>query len=227
MAVIASGSRVDEKKIRAQLKKWQERLLDLTKSNPLLGLNRSRVSKLRLTAPSLTDVFSQIIVAESEIRLPMAVRRSQRNLSDSAAAAQADGYEIEPGDVEFDTTPVELARKLRRIHDNARTSVEERGVTTLHLTFGALSWHDEWLGESISPIWMVPAQLISRGPNAPLRLTLADDEMQLNPALELYLRERHKINLPELPEEPTDDSVTRYLNAVQRAVREHQWSVTQ
>jgi len=226
VAGIASESRIDEKKIRAQLKKWQERLLDLTKGNPLLGLNRSRVSKLRVTAPALNEIFSQVVVAESEIRLPMAVRRSQRTLLDDAEAGQTGGYEIEPGDVEFEAVPVELARKLRRIHGNARTSVEERGVTTLHLTFGALSWHDDWLGESISPIWMVPAQLVSKGPNAPLRLTLADEEMQLNPALELYLRERHKINLPELPEEPTDDSVTRYLNAVQLAAKDQHWSVT-
>jgi len=222
----ASGSQVDEKKIRAQLKKWQERLLDLTKGNPLLGLNRSRVSKLRVTAPALDEIFSQIVVAESEIRLPMAVRRSKRTLFDGAGGGQTDGYEIEPGDVEFEATPVELARKLRRIHDNARTSVEERGVTTLHLTFGALTWHDDWLGESISPIWMVPVQLVSKGPNAPLRLTLADEEMQVNPALELYLRERHKITLPDLSEEPTDDSVSQYLNAAQRAVRDHQWSLT-
>jgi very-short-patch-repair endonuclease len=225
VAVIAGGSPVDEKKIRAQLKKWQEMLLDLTKGNPLLGLNRSRVSKLRVTAPAQDEIISHLVVAESEIRLPMAVRRSQRPLLDGGEAGQTDGYEIEPGDVEFEATPVELAKKLRRIHDNARTSVEERGVTTLHLTFGALSWHDDWLAESISPIWMVPAQLVSKGPNAPLRLILADEEMQLNPALELYLRERHKINLPELPEEPTDDSVTQYLNAAQHAVKDHQWSV--
>lgn len=226
MSGIASGSQVDEKKIRAQLKKWQERLLDLTKGNPLLGLNRSRVSKLRVTAPALTELFSQII-AQSEIRLPMAVRRSQRTLLNGAESGQAEGYEIEPGNLEFEATPVELARKLRRVHDNAHTSVEERGVTTLHLTFGALNWNDDWLGESISPIWMVPVQLVNKGPNAPLRLTLADEEMQLNPALELYLRERHKLNLPDLPEEPTDDSLTQYLNAVQRAARDHQWLVTQ
>jgi hypothetical protein len=47
----AAGIGVDEQKIRAQLKKWQEHLLDLTKGNPLLGLNRSRVSKLRLADP--------------------------------------------------------------------------------------------------------------------------------------------------------------------------------
>lgn len=226
MSGIASGSQIDEKRIRAQLKKWQERLLDLTKGNPLLGLNRSRVSKLRVTRPSLNEIFRDIILAEAELRLPMAVRRSQRLLLDGAEPGETEGYEIEPGDVEFEATPVELARKLRRIHDNARTSVEERGVTTLHLTFGALSWHDDWLGESISPIWMVPAQLVSKGPNAPLRLTVADEEMQLNPALELYLRERHKITLPELPEDPTNDSLSGYLDAVQDAATDQRWSVT-
>ena len=90
MAGIASGSQVDEKKIRAQLKKWQERLLDLTKGNPLLVLNRSRVSKLRVTGPALNGIFSEIVVAESEIRLPIAVRRSQRTLLDDEEAGQTD-----------------------------------------------------------------------------------------------------------------------------------------
>jgi hypothetical protein len=96
--------------------------------------------------------------------------------------AQTEEYVIEPGDVELAASPLELLRRLRRIYDNARTSVEERGVTTLHLTFGTLNWQDDWLGEWISPILMVPVQIISKGPNAPLRLTVADEEMQLNPA---------------------------------------------
>jgi very-short-patch-repair endonuclease/DNA polymerase III delta prime subunit len=157
----------------------------------------------------------------------MAIRREQRSLLEGPGTGQGDSYEIEPGDVEFEATPVELARRLRRIHDNARTSVEERGVTTLHLTFGALNWQDDWLGESLSPIWMLPVQLVSKGPSAPLRLTLADEEIQLNPALDLYLRERHKVTLPELPEDPTGDSLARYLGDVQRAVEDQRWSVSQ
>src|ERR1019366_2458650 len=109
---------------------------------------------------------------------------------------------IESGDVTFDAKPVDIMRRLRRIHDNARTTLEERGVTTLYLTFGTLSWKDDLLGESVSPLWMVPCEFESKGPDAPLRLSLADEESQVNPALEYYLRERHKITLPELPDEP-------------------------
>jgi len=225
LAGTAATSPVDEQKIRAHLKKWQERLLDLTKGNPLLGLNRSRVSKLRIIRPEPSELFNTVVVNESEIRLPMAVRQPQQPLLEDRSGQQGQGYEIESGDVEFAASPLELARRLRRIHDNARTSVEERGVTTLHLTFGALGWQDDWLGESLSPIWMVPTQLVSKGPNAPLRLMVADEEMQLNPALELYLRERHKTILDEIPEEQTADSLMRYLESVQHAVKDQRWSV--
>ncbi len=224
MAGNTAGPQVDEQKIRAQLKKWQERLLDLTKSNPLLALNRSRVSKLHVIRPEPRELFKTIVESESEIRLPMAVPRSQ--LMTREDGGQTQGYDVELGDIEFAASPLELLRKLRRIRDNARTSVEERGVTTLHLTFGALNWQDDWLGESTSPIWMVPVQLTSKGPNAPLRLTLANEEMQSNPALELYLRERHKVTLPELPEESTDDSLISYLEAVEHAVQDQHWSVS-
>lgn len=172
----SKASSIDEQKVRAQLKKWQERLLDLTKANPLLGLNRSRVSKLRVIRPEPSELFEAIVVNQAEIRLPMAVRRTQERLSSDTNGQKSDFYEVEPGDVEFAASPLELARRLRRIHDNARTSIEERGVTTLYLTFGALTWQDDWLGESLTPIWMVPTQVVSKGPNAPLRLVPADEE---------------------------------------------------
>jgi len=143
-----------------------------------------------------------MVATESEIRLPMPVHRPQLVLTEGGE--QTHSCEIEPGDIDFAASPLELMRKLRRLYDNSRTTVEERGATTLHLTFGVLDWRDEWLGETISPIWMVPAQLTSKGPNAPLRLTLADEEMQVNPALELYLRERPKVTLPDLPEDHAD-----------------------
>ncbi len=225
MAGTAPGPQVDEQKIRDQLKKWQERLLDLTKSNPLLGINRSRVSKLRATGPEPTELFATLLADEAIIRMPLAVREAERVPSHGAEERGAAEYRVEPGDIEFEATPIELARRLRRIYDNARTSVEERGVTTLHVTCGALIWRDDWLGESVSPLWMIPAQLTGKGPNAALRLSAADEEMQLNPALGLYLRERHRVTLPEIPEDPTGESLIQYLEAVRRAVADQRWTV--
>jgi hypothetical protein len=42
----------------------------------------------------------------------------------------------------------------------------------------------------------------------------ADDEMQLNPAVALYLRERHRIELSDLPDDPTPPSLSSFLEGV-------------
>src|SRR5215472_1839928 len=198
--IAGPSKRVDSERTRRQLRKWQERLLDLSKSSPLLGVNRSRVSKLRIKSPDPLSLFNDLVSEERVLKLPIVRKQRHEDSGEELFGTPEDAY-IEPGDVEFDASPHDLIRRLRRIHDNARTTVEERGVTTLYVTFGALHWKDQFLGDSVSPLCMVPAQLVSKGPDAPLRLSVSDEEVQLNPALVLYLRERHRINFPELPDE--------------------------
>lgn len=222
------GGLFDRSKILAQLHKWQERLLDLTRANPLLGLNRSRVSKLRVTEPCDVDLFGNFALADEPVlRMPLVRRAPSTVLRETEEVQdQTPQLRIEPGDVAFDAAPIDLMRRLRRIYDNAHTTVEERGVTTLYLTFGILSWRDESLGESTSPLWMVPCEFASSGPTTALRLKRADEEMQLNPALELYLRERHKVTLPTLPEEPEPGSLSQFLEDMRKIVQEQGWEVT-
>lgn len=215
---------IDTERIRAQLKKWQERLLDLTKANPLLGINRSRVSKLRVIEPGSHALFRDFVIDERTLKMPRVMKVTRGTSPDEIDEGPTEPeYQLEPGDLMFEANPAELMRRLRRIYDNARTTVEERGVTTLHLSFGVLKWDDPMLGESISPLWLVPCELESFGPNAPLRLALADEEMQLNPALELYLRERHRITLSALPDELAAEALPAFLEDVRVAIREQRW----
>lgn len=218
----------DTDRIRAQLREWRKRLLDINQSNPLLGLNRSRVSKTQVTSPAAADLFSHFVLNEAKLRMPFARRAAGHGhqlLFESEPGNE--GWRIEPGDVELDVAPQDLMRRLRRISDNARTSVQERGVTTLFLTFGVLRWKDDRMGELTSPLWMVPCEFLDQGPNAALRLSMADDEMQLNPALEVYLAEQHKMVLPPIEEEPDEESLQRFLNSVSRTVREQKWEVAE
>ncbi len=216
----------DAERIKAQLRRWQERLIDFTKANPLLGLNRSRVSKLKLASPSTGELFKRFVLHEEEVRMPLVRKRARTALPLLEGEQEEELLQVDPGDVEFAASPLDLMRRLRRIYDNGRTTFEERGVTTLFLTFGTLQWEDDRLEESSSPLWMVPCQFASKGPNAALRLSMADEEMRLNPALEVYLRERHKVGLPQMGDEPNLDSLPKILRGVEDAVREQKWQVT-
>jgi very-short-patch-repair endonuclease len=219
---------VDRDRVKAQMRRWQDRVLDLTKSNPLIGLNRSRVAKLLAVEPTANEIFSKVTLDETQLRMPLVRKRANQPQQSLLIGPDEDpDLVVEPGDISFDAKPLDLMRRIRRIHDNARTTLEERGVTTLYLTLGALRWKDDLFGDSVSPLWMVPCEFESKGPDAPLRLCTADEDAQVNPALEYYLRERHKIQLPEIPDEPDTQSLARFLRGVRRAVQEQHWDVTE
>lgn len=222
----------DVEKILLQLKRWQEKLLDMSKANPLLGLNRARAAKLKIVAPELADIFEEIVLKESELHLPFIKKMKSKKAEDALIDIDAkieeekERYQIEEGDITFEfSTPADLRRKLRRIYDNSRTTVEERGVVTLYLTFGVIQWNDGLLGESVSPILLVPCELISKGPNTALRLRMTDDEIQLNPAVVYYFREKHKLDLPELTQDLDQTSLISFLKKIEEAIGEHRWEV--
>lgn len=219
---------IDSECVKAQIRRWQDRVLDLTKSNPLIGLNRARVAKLPVVAPDAAALFGTFILDETPLRMPLVRRRPKQPVQTALIETDVDAeFVVDAGDVTFEAKPADLMRRLRRIHDNARTTLEERGVTTLYLTFGALRWKDDMFEESVSPLWMVPCEFESKGPDAPLRLHLADEDSQINPALAYYLRERHKVNLPAIPDEPEKHSLAEVLHSVRRAVQEQKWEVTE
>src|SRR5262245_57284573 len=78
------GRPIDVERVRAQLKRWQERLLDLTRGNPLLGLNRSRVSKLRVTEPTARALLRQLCLEDAPLRMPMIAKVSAGESDDHA-----------------------------------------------------------------------------------------------------------------------------------------------
>lgn len=137
----------DVSKIITQLKIWGERLLDLTKGNPLLGINRSRVSKLLVKTPDMTSLFKMLVIDEAAIKMPFILIKKKKKKMDEAQLKMEEVEEpenepdcvVHPGDVDFEAEPKTLYRLLKRIYDNGRSTVEERGVTTLHLTFGVLN----------------------------------------------------------------------------------------
>jgi len=216
----------DAAKIRSQLAKWKERLLDLGGGNPLLGLNRSRVTKLRVTAPEMNTLFQRFAVDGLPQQLPFP-RRLPKPVGEQGAEDDVLGerWELVAGALTLDVPLPELARRLKRVYDNARTTVEERGVTTLYLTFGVLRWTDPYLGESVSPLWMVPCTIERTSASAPMKLLIADEDHQLNPALALFLRDRHKLDLPEMVEVPDAFSLNALLAQVRTSVASTDWRV--
>jgi hypothetical protein len=97
---ISSRGAVDRDRIKAQIRRWQDRVLDLTKSNPLIGLNRSRVAKLQVIEPAAERLFGTFAVEENHLRMPLVRKRGRQPEQASLLDVDQDpDLSVEPGDV--------------------------------------------------------------------------------------------------------------------------------
>ena len=87
-------------KIGLTLKRWQERLIDVSKSNPLLGLNRSRAAKLELDSPDLSFLLRKIYTDDSFITLPFVQKKLKKKDLFTEDDSKED-YVLHEGDIGF------------------------------------------------------------------------------------------------------------------------------
>ncbi len=144
-----SGSRRD---VTVQsLRYWRDRLLDLSRRNPLLYFSHSRGTKIRIADPGPTDLYQSLVLSEKTLTFPRPVDRSVEDAQWSASEVGTDPHGSvaeRPGDLVVDYQSgsakdvIMLQRKLRRLEANARASLEELGVNTLYVALGLLRWRE-------------------------------------------------------------------------------------
>jgi very-short-patch-repair endonuclease len=212
----------------AILKRWQERLIDVSKSNPLLGLNRSRAAKLEVEAPDLTKIAKVLLSESGSIKLPFVQKKAKKLIQvDEDPTIDAEEYVLHEGDINFAYPNLgDLRRKTRKIFDYSRLTLSERGVNTLYLAIGCLEWSDSMMGKSESPLIMIPCELEYKGASKPLGLIMADEDVIMNPAIRYYLKEREEINLPEIPEDFDFDKIDSFLQSIEKLVKVNDWKVS-
>lgn len=127
-------------------------------------------------------------------------------------------------------TSDKLDLSLRRIDEQARSSLEEQGVNTLFLTLGMLTYKDSSDSEEYykAPLVMFPVQLSRKNARSVYTLQAADEDPIVNPALTEHLR-RFGVQLPELPElggiSEDYDLQTFFLQVKQVIQKQEGWEV--
>src|SRR5665213_1839019 len=84
------------------LKRWQERLIDVSESNPLLGLNRSRAAKHEVESPDLSYLVKTLFTDSGTIKLPFVQKKPKKAVStDEEVPAEKEEYVFHEGDIDF------------------------------------------------------------------------------------------------------------------------------
>lgn len=257
MATDFQGDASDSARIAASIDHWKRKLLDLSKRNRLLNFKVNKVSTVRIVDEQPAEVFRSLFLNEKPMRFaPAAAEPSLKSAVSAEAVSEEDPMaEVEEPDellgarfTPYDATslaqrhkddilqtaspPEALDRSLRRLDDQARTTIEETGVNTLFLALGMLHYRESDDSKDLyrAPLVLLPVRLDRKSAKAGHTIRIADEDPFANPALAEYLRRTHGIVLPDLPDWTdiaTDYDLQDFFTAVSETLSVSSgWTVT-
>ena len=221
---ILLGQRIDE---------WRSSLIDLTKRNRLLYYRKTKGSTLEFSEQDSDWIYSNLAEDNGVLKffLSTSVETAESNEDEKKMLDLAEEEKISPKEDELvstETDPTLMKRILTNLYRKSREDYQERGVHILHLAFGMLTWVDPQANNAEifrSPLLLCPVILERENANKPFVLTLAEEDLILNPALQTKLKRDYNIDLPNLAEEETEQPISTYLSKVREWLTNDEWGV--
>ena len=161
--------------VRARIEAWKSKLIDLSRSNRLLCFRHHRASSVQIVDEDPREILTLLAAGK---KLSFDARPE--------GALPIGGGPLRTGDLRLQTDlPKDaLAKVLKRLYRDGRSSIEEQGFNTLFLTMGMLEFAVAGSAELWrAPLLLFPVQLVGRGARGDLTLAASDDETRINPGL--------------------------------------------
>ena len=204
-------------KLQNRIDTWKKLLLDFGKRNKLINFKDGKRTNVRVTSPSIEELYSLVVMKEKSLCFPFA-----KNVK-----IDGDGEEsydsIINGDLETNRPLGDLQKTLRSLRLKAKTSIEEQGINILYLTFGILKWKERDDSDVIlsSPLVLVPVRLTVDSITSPYVLSLHEDEIVTNPTLLHKLENDFGLSIPEF--DNSSDEIGIYFERVKSLIVDNDW----
>lgn len=197
--------------VAAALEVWKKGLLTVSGASRLVNYKPTKSRSVTIDSPGADEILRRLAVGGDWI---FAGTRDE----DAGVAAERPGptSATAPAALQCSIAHKDIGPVVRSIMRQANTEWLDRGLHVLYLALGLLEWRDVDNTPYVSPLILVPVDLIPLGPKDVPRLTSAEDDPLLNPALRVQLS-KLGIELP-VAEELEDLDVRSQLAAVQEAV---------
>lgn len=206
-------------KLKQRIEEWKKRLLDTGKRNRLINFHVHNSLNIQVLEPSCEEIYNHFVVHEKNIVFPHEEKVEVEENGEKVIKI------IIVGDVQTSRDVGELQKTLAKLRYKAYSSIEERGINVLYLTFGLLNWKESDKSEQIisSPLILVPVKIIAKTALGPYSLALYDDEIVVNPTLSYKLYNDFSIKLPELHN--TEEPISKYFSRLKNTIRDKDWTI--
>lgn len=220
---------LDEETPETRVDRWKRKLLDLSKSNPLISL-RANAAAIKIFCPDISrledrladeDLFTfksaeSIPSRDLERSGESYFLKSGRDIDEEYAIEQLDKKIIMANMTENKLESVSLG-----LFRKSKNDLEEGGVNTLFISIGMLNWKEEGSDKTYkAPLVLLPVSLERKSAKAKIKLRINTSE---NPVFNLtlieFLKQDYDIDLSRFKTELPEDDFGLDINAIMQVVR--------
>ena len=218
--------------LKRRIEDWKSRLIDLSRRNNLLYFTPSKRANLSVSRPNMETIFNRLVLRNRKLEFwypPEEAKDFQGQPQSADLSFLSEKNRPTANQLVCEgLSRTDLERVLKNLHRRSLLDYRERGVRILHAAFGMLVWKEkETSAEVHSPLILVPIELARESFREPFFISVppVEEEVVLNPALQVKLKAVFKIDLPPLPEYLDYHSLTDYFSAVTKIANELGWKV--
>ncbi|MBN3889370.1 MAG: DUF4011 domain-containing protein [Nostoc sp. JL31] len=186
-----------QQNLAQKIEKWKAGLADLGRRNPLIKFRQDSPRTLEILTEEPDFIFTKLTEEKKSLRFLM-IESEHQDINQEKKPKALSG-EKNPLELITRQRGDEQLKRINKLRLEARRSFEERGVNSLFLAFGTLTWYDKDKPDDalLSPLILVPVELIKEPRRDVYKISLLDEDVVLNPTLTQKLKQTFGIELPE------------------------------
>ena len=217
--------------IARRIENWKSRLIDLSRRNNLLYFKPSKRANLSVSNPNTEKIFNRLVLRKRRLEFWSPPEESNEFQGQTSSYNSFPIGNVGPAANQLvckGTNKADLEKILKNLNRRSLLDYRERGVRILHAAFGMLVWKEKETCEEVhSPLLFVPIELARASFREPFYISVppVEEEVVLNPALQVKLKNDFKIELPPLPQYLDYQSLSTYINDVTQMANELGWRV--
>jgi len=217
--------------VRDVVVEWRDSLINLTGRNRLLNFRPLKTSAIAFSRPDPDTVLARLVkqgvfrfrslaqpeatTEEGGVSVPQGAEGDVRTALDEGASLRT-LRTPDPGMLDTQVDEKTLNTALRNLARRGTAEFLDRGLNVLYLAFGSLRWVDVDGSAFTSPLLLVPIRLTTPGRGQQPLLQVGDEDLVVNPALALKMRE-FEVELPGVGD-PDDIDLRQLLGAIETQV---------
>ena len=209
---------------------WERKLLDLSLRNSLLNFRPTTMSVQLMISDLglLEDEMSKgedfkVMPMPNDMTLQMSDSKIFETENEKDIISTISESEFKSRRLRTFMQESELEKIMKKLHRQAKVSIEENGVNTTYLALGFLRWYETEKSDKprYAPLVLVPIDIIRKVQEKSYIIRVRDEDTQFNITMLEYVRQTFGLNingLDPLPEDENGIDLQLIFNTVRQGI---------